>query len=91
MSLPDIDTQAAAASAAIASGDYETALTHALRLQVLIAASPDMEQAGGRMGWSAGKAANYVADIRKALAASLMGATNGPIQRSKVTYAQVTD
>ena len=85
MSVAQINTEMAAAVALIKSGDYAGALDRAMCAQGLIAAEPDAEKGGESLRWPFDKIDKFIANLRRRAAGNL------GLQRSKITYARVTE
>lgn len=84
MSVSTLNTYRDAAVAAIAGGDYATALGNLRAAQTLLATMPDARAAENSLNWDREAIARAITDCQRAI-----GAAAG-IQRSKVTYSRPT-
>jgi len=85
MAYSDVQTAMAAAAADLAAGDYAAALDHAIAAQGYLAALPDGGAADHTMQWDSRKIQDFVANLRRRAGA------NAGIQRTKITYARITN
>jgi len=88
MSASDVATAMAAAAAALASGDYDTAEDQALAAQAHLAAMPDSTKGSTGLQWSDARINQFIHNVRLRRNRSL-AATLG-VQRTKITRARVS-
>lgn len=89
MSLATINTYAAAAAAAVLSGDYATAIRYALACKPLLAALADSERHDQSLKWANTQQIDgFVTECRREQAAASV-ASDG-LRASRVTYANPT-
>lgn len=87
----EINTLYSAASAAMASGEWSTAITSLMQMQAALAATPNASRggSGGKQSYEFDRA--HVNDLinqcRRQLASTI---SSGPFQRTKVTYERAT-
>ena len=88
MSLAAIQTDLAAARAAILEDDYASALRYALAAQALLAATPDQQDGEHRLAFqqTGSEVASLIASIRRQQAAANAASTSFT-RRRNVTYA----
>ena len=89
MSASAIQTLMEAAATAIASADYSTAKSKALQAQAQLAAMPDSARASAQLTWNREAIENFIMRMDREIGRAHF-ASNG-IQRSKITYAEVSD
>jgi hypothetical protein len=79
-----------AARSAIASGNYDTALTQAMAARACLAGIPNASEEGASVDWKdrANEITALIADINSLKASS---STTGGIQTTKLTYTRVGD
>ena len=91
MSLADVNTEMAAAVAALKSANYATALTRAICAQGLIAAIPDsVGPDSTQLEWNFDRIKEFVASVRREKATAA-ATTHGGFQRTKVNYVVASD
>ncbi len=86
MSVADVNTEMAAAVAALKDGDHSTALLRATAAQGLLATIPDSEKAGESMRWREGSIGEFIKNIARLQTAAVAADGAGPMRRSRITF-----
>jgi len=89
MSLAEIQTLAASASASLAAGDYDAALVAVQRAQALLIGVPDSEKNGEAIRYRDRQLSDLVKSIERGRSRTL-AATAAGVQRTKITRARVS-
>lgn len=85
-----VKTAMNAATAALASGDYATAITQATIAQGHLAAMPNTRFGDNHeMAWSDQRINDFIVNVRR-LQSSTAAATAGGVQRTRINYVRPT-
>lgn len=95
MSIAQFTTLYNTAVAAVASGDYSSAIAAATKAQLLLGTTPNLARSLGSgnqsITWNSGEVIDkFIANCRR-LEKAASAASSGPFQQSKITYARATD
>lgn len=96
MSIAELNSLYSSAAAAMASADWDGAITYLMQMQARLASTPNImrQLAGGgsqQIQWNASQIAALIADCRRqSTAAAVAAETAGPWQSIKVTYKRAT-
>lgn len=89
MSLSDVNTAMAAATAALDAADYDTAIAQGIKAQGLLAAIPDSGKETRSMTWDRNAIDQFIEQCRTERNRSL-SASRG-VQRTKITRVAISD
>ena len=95
MTIAELNTLYSAAVSALDSGDYATAISKAMAMQVRLATTPNLTRNLGGGGsqaiaWTSESIAEFIAQARRLQSAARAAASGGPFQTTKVTYKRAT-
>jgi len=94
MSIAELNTLYTAASAAMESADWDTAINKLMAMQARLASTPNISRnlgGGGSQGitWNSATLADLITNCRRQKAAAL-AASGGPWQTTEITYTRAT-
>lgn len=88
MALADVNTAMTAATAALESGDYATALVQAIKAGLYLAALPDSQKADRSLSWDRDAIDKLIARCRTLQLESQMSSQG--IQRTKICHTRTS-
>lgn len=96
MSIAELNSLYASATAAMGTADWSGAITYLMQMQARLASTPNVSRqlAGGgsqSIGWSSASIKDLIAECRRNLTGSRVAAsTGGPFSTTKVKYVRAT-